>query len=323
MLSIIIPVYKNAESIPDLLDVLGKLQHQIDMVLEVVFVIDGSPDNSYLLLKEHLPQVNFLSSILVLSRNFGSFAAIRTGLIEAKGQYLAVMAADLQEPPQIILDFLKELKNKDVDVVLGERKERHDPLLSKIFSGIFWFLYRKLVHPETPPGGVDIFACKSTFRDHLITLDESNSSLIGLLFWLGFRRSYVPYSRLARKYGKSGWSFRRKLRYLTNSLFSFTDLPIRLLTLLGGLGILTSFSFGLILFMMKLLGLVNIPGYTVIVLISLFSMALNMFSLGMIGSYVWRTFENTKKRPQAVVMLREAYNYDKQQTIFYSSACPV
>lgn len=308
--SLIIPIYKNAESLPDLLKIISELQQQLDAKLEVIFVIDGSPDNSYLYLREHLTQTNFRSTILVLSRNFGSFAAIRAGLNVAKGDYFTVMAADLQEPPSLILEFFTALKSDEADVTLGMREKRNDPLLSRLSAKLFWFCYRRFVQKEVPIGGVDVFGCNRKFKDHLLRLDESNSSLIGLIFWLGFRRKLIPYVRLPRIHGKSAWSFHRKLRYLNDSVFSFSDLPIRLLIYLGSAGLTVSIIYGIIVLIARIFNLIQLPGYTTTLLIILFFIGLNALSLGIIGSYVWRTFENSKGRPLSVVMSTDTFHYE-------------
>jgi hypothetical protein len=155
-----------------------------------------------------------------------------------------------------------------------------------------------------PSGGVDVFGCNLAFRDQLVKLGESGSTLVGLLFWLGFRRKLIPYQRRARQHGRSAWTLARKLRYLVDSVFAFSDLPVRLLVGLGGAGLLFSLFFGLIVFIARISGLIPVPGYAATVLVISFFAGLNSLGLGIIGSYVWRAFENTKRRPQAVVMSR-------------------
>jgi len=141
--SIVIPVYKNEQNIPRLLTVLENLNQKLDKNLECVFVVDGSPDKSFEILKQNLPSANYQSQLLLHSRNFGSFPAIRSGLNSAKGTYLAVMAADLQEPPELILEFFKVLGSNEFDVTIGTRDSRNDPLITRIAASAFWFLYKK------------------------------------------------------------------------------------------------------------------------------------------------------------------------------------
>jgi glycosyltransferase involved in cell wall biosynthesis len=308
--SLIIPVYKNAESLPDLLQALNDLYIKLDKKLEVIFVVDGSPDNSHAILANQLPQMLFLSTLLELSRNFGSFAAIRSGLEAAKGDYFAVMAADLQEPPELIETFFSVLKNDEADVVIGTRKQRNDPALSKLASQTFWFLYRKLIQKDIPAGGVDVFGCNRKFLSQLLSLNESHSNLVSLLFWLGYRRKFIPYARQTRQYGKSAWSLSKKLRYFSDSIFSFTDLPIRILMWLGGAGLIFSLFFAMFILAARIFNFITLPGYTTTLLILLFFTAFNAFCFGVIGSYVWRTFENSKARPLAIKMSQKSYNQE-------------
>lgn len=164
MISLVIPVYRNEGSIPDLLAAVSELNVRMDNTLEAVFVVDGSPDRCYDLLKEALPQQSFRSQLILLSRNFGAFMAVRTGLQFGKGDRFAVMAADLQEPPELVLEMNQVLCTKNIDVVVGVREAREDPLLSRLASQVFWGFYRRYVVPEIPPGGVDMFACIRHFE---------------------------------------------------------------------------------------------------------------------------------------------------------------
>ncbi|HEX4884336.1 MAG TPA: glycosyltransferase family 2 protein [Casimicrobiaceae bacterium] len=306
--SVVVPVYRNRESLPELLDQLEGLDRELGGRLEAVFVVDGSPDDSFAWLRDTLPTRRLRSTLIGLSRNFGSFAAIRAGMTEAAGPQFAVMAADLQDPPELVRGFFEVLDRDAADVVIGERTGRNDPWTTRLASDLFWRAYRRLVQPQIPVGGVDLFGCNQRFRDNLIALDELNSSLVGLVYWLGFRRASVPYERRPRPYGKSAWSWRRKLRYLADSVFSFSDLPIRLALLLGALGLAVSLVVGIAVLIAKFAGGIDVPGYAATMLIIVFFGALNMVGLGIIGAYTWRAFENTKRRPGFVIANRARYD---------------
>src|SRR6185369_8307223 len=145
--------------------------------------------------------------------------------------------ADLQEPPELVIEFARILRAGEADVCFGVRSRRSDPWLSELASGAFWGLYRRFVIHEMPPGGVDIFGCNRTVRDHLLALPEINTNLIALLFWLGFRRKFVSYHRRPRLEGRSAWTLSKKLKYCFDSIFNFTDLPVQWLL---GTGLATS-----------------------------------------------------------------------------------
>lgn len=302
--SVVIPVYKNEGSIAPLLQALDELAGRLDAPMETVFVVDGSPDASFARLEEGLRGVSFPSRLVLLSRNFGAFAAIRCGLAEANGDFIGVMAADLQEPPSLMLDFFKALSSKPLDVVFGQRLGRHDPGLSKLASNLFWKTYRRLVQPDVPEGGVDVFALTASFRDRLVALGEANSSLLGLLFWLGGRREFVGYTRLEREHGKSAWTIKKKVTYLLDSVFAFSDLPVRVLMGAGLVGLGVAVLLGLVVIVARIFGTYEVPGYAGSMLAILFFGALNTFGIGIVGNYAWRAYENTKQRPLNVVSLR-------------------
>jgi glycosyltransferase involved in cell wall biosynthesis len=304
---VVVPVYKNEGTIAALVEALGRLNDRLDGALEVVFVVDGSPDRCYELLQEYLPNCPFSAELVSLSRNFGSFAAVRMGLSVARGPYFAVMAADLQEPPELIEEFFRALSTEQIDITVGTRADRDDPLVTRVSSGLFWRLYRRLVQPDMPEGGIDVFGCNLAVRDALLALDESNSSLVGQVVWLGFRRKCVPYKRLARQVGKSAWTFRRKVRYMFDSIFSFTNLPLTLLLAMGAAGLAFSVVASMVVFLAWLRGGISVPGYTPVILVVLIAMFSQMLGLGVIGVYVWRTFENTKHRPSFIPMLRKSF----------------
>ena len=309
--ALVIPVYRNAATIPDLISAIEGIAAMHAGKFEAIFVVDGSPDDSIALLVRHLPVAQFTSRLIVLSRNFGSFAAIREGLRASSADMIAVMAADLQEPPDLIPRFLAVLASDEADVAFGERVERGDPWQSRIAAAMFWRLYQRFVQRDMPVGGVDVFAITSTVRDHLLTLESRHTSLVGQLVWLGFRRVGVPYTRRAREHGVSAWTLRKKIDYLLDSVFAFSDFPIRALTAVGGLGVVLCVVAGLTVLIARLIGDIAVPGYTPIMLLVLFFAALNLFGLGVIGSYVFRAFEAAKQRPGAVVMREIQYEGQK------------
>jgi glycosyltransferase involved in cell wall biosynthesis len=307
MLSLVIPVYNNAESLPRLSQELEGIATRLDDELEIVFVVDGAPDRSLDILRRHLPQWHLRTQLLELSRNFGSFAAIAAGLQRATGERMAVLAADLQEPPELVLEFNRRLKAGEADVVFGYRTRRADPLVSRLLSQTFWSVYRRLVVKDMPAGGVDVFGCTSQVRDRLVDLRESNTNLVALLLWLGFRRTFVPYERRPRQEGRTGWTVGRKLRYALDSVFSFTDLPIRILLSLGAIGTLAALTAGAVVLAAWALGRVPVLGYTPLMLVITFFGGLTALGLGMIGQYLWLALQNSRQRPNFIV--RSAWQF--------------
>jgi glycosyltransferase involved in cell wall biosynthesis len=296
--SLVVPVYNNAASIGALLETIEHIAASSTGEFEAIFVVDGSPDDSRKLLLRALAGGRIRARLVEHSRNFGAFSAIRTGMRSSRGRFIAVMAADLQEPPDLVIEFFARLARGGVDVLAGERVSRADR--GDRASKIYWRLYRRFVLSEIPPGGVDVFACTARVRDVVCSLEDVHTSLVAQLFWVGFRRELVPYDRLPRP-GESGWSLRRKFRYLSDSVFAFTDLPVRLLWIVGLVGIALGLIIGTIVLVARATGGITVPGYAATILILVFFLSLNSLGLGIIGSYVWRAYETIKRRPGAIV----------------------
>jgi polyisoprenyl-phosphate glycosyltransferase len=305
--SVVMPVYGNEATLPALIERLELMAHSLDAPMEAVFVVDGSPDGSLLVLRKLLPLSGLRAQLVSHSRNFGAFPAIRTGFAVARGDYIAAMAADLQEPPELVEKFFEHLSSGEYDVAVGTRTSRDDPVMSSLSSRAYWSLYRRWVFRDIPAGGVDIFGCTKAVAVRLVALDESHTSLVGLLYWLGFRRIDVPYRRIPRTDGKSGWSFRRKVRYFLDSVFSFSDMPITLLTAIGFIGGILTLLASLVVLITRLLGATGQPGYTPLMLVMLLSTFTILFAMGIVASYVWRTYENSKSRPVSVPMSHEVF----------------
>jgi glycosyltransferase involved in cell wall biosynthesis len=311
-----VPVYRNEATLAALVERLeglaDEIKEELGERLEVVFVVDGSPDGSFVLLKRLLSEERqFSSQLIALARNFGSFSAIRAGLAVAEGDFLAVMTADLQEPVSLARDFFRGLASGDYDIAIGVRTARDDPAGDMLAARIFWWLFRRLVQPEIPPGGVDVFGCTRKVASQLLRMEEAHTSLIGLIYWLGYRRLEVPYVRLPRQVGASGWGFWRKVRYLLDSIFSFTDLPITAIIVLGVFGVAVSAIWSIVVIAAWSAGKINVPGYTPLLLAIFFVTSMILIALGLVGSYVWRTYENSKGRPSAVPMMHERFDVDE------------
>ncbi|BEG76755.1 glycosyltransferase [Achromobacter denitrificans] len=299
--SLIIPVYRNAANVPSLVDAIVKMRERVGDGFEVVFVIDGSPDNSAELLMDAAKNFDFAYKIAFHSRNFGSFAAIRTGLGLATGKYLAVMAADLQEPPELIEMFFQILENDEADVVFGQRVARNDPFISRKLSELFWGVYRRYVVRDMPAGGVDIFACNRSVLDATLSIVEPNSSLIAQLFWVGFRRKFVPYTRRRREHGVSAWNLSRRFRYMMDSILAFSDLPIMIALWLGIMGCSISVVLSVVTAVARITGYIHEAGYASLFILIMFFGSLILMVQGILGCYTWRTAENTKRRPLSIV----------------------
>lgn len=299
--SLVVPIYMNEENIPTLLQAIEAMAARQGAGLEVIFVVDGSPDKSGELLLDARKTLSVPSKIIFHSRNFGSFTAIRTGLEYVSGEHIAVMAADLQEPPELIDQFFEKLQTLDADLVMGQRVGRDDPFFRKLASNLFWSAYRRFVLPEMPAGGVDVFACNKAVKDSVLSISEPNSSLIAQLFWVGYRREFVPYTRRKREHGTSAWDFRRRMRYMMDSVFSYSDAPLLAVLWIGLFGCMSSFLAGFTAVIGRLMGWIDVPGYVALLIATLFMGSSILATQGIIGIYIWRSLENSKRRPLRII----------------------
>jgi glycosyltransferase involved in cell wall biosynthesis len=314
MFSLIIPIYKNEANLPRLLDALNTLNSRMAGQFEVVFVVDGSPDRCHAILSQRLPQASFDSQLIALSRNFGSFSAIRAGLHAATGDFCGVMAADLQEPPELMEEFHRVLRAGEADICFGCRTGRSDPWLTELTSKLFWWIYRRLIVKEMPGGGVDVFGCTRAVRDHIAQFHELNTNLVALLFWVGFRRAYIPYQRQLRQEGKSAWTIRKKLKYCLDSIFNFTELPLLMLTYIGLTGMCVALLVAAVVLAARLIGEIAVPGYTPVVLAIMFFGGLSSLGLGIVGRYLWLTLENVRGRPAFIVQSASQFTAAQSRT---------
>lgn len=299
--SLILPVYKNEENIPELLRVIHDLAEKQGPGFEAVFVVDGSPDASGALLAQALADARFPSQLISMSRNFGSFAAVRTGLQYAKGDFCAVMTADLQEPAELICQFFETLEKDTADIVLGQRASREDRLLQKWLAGFYWYLHKWMVGNDIPEGGVDVFAVNKKVKKALLSMEEHNSSLLAQLFWAGYRRAVIPYRRQRRRGGRSAWTLGKRIRYAFDSVISHSDFALRLIFAAGLSGVAVSLLLALLFWGRTEPGGGGHSMTAVLSLVVLLTGSVLLTGQGILGCYLWRAFENTKKRPLSLV----------------------
>lgn len=299
-ISIIVPVYYNEENLLPLYNDLNeKVLQKIDIDYEIVFVDDGSKDNSYKVMTE-LAKLNDKIVTVKLSRNFGEHAAILAGLSKCTGDCAVRKAADLQEPSEMILSMLEKYKEGN-KVVLAVREDRDEPASQKMFSNLYAFLMRKFALPNYPKGGFDSFLIDRQVIDLLIEMKEKNTSLMGQVLWSGFQTATVPYTRLKRTIGKSRWTLSKKIKLVFDSLLGFSYFPIKFITGVGLVSFCSSIIWLLVVLYQKITGIINVEGYTSILILILMSFGIIMLSIGVLGEYMWRMFDATRNRPPFII----------------------
>ena len=298
--SVVVPVYFNAETLPSLIDRLRTVAAQVPCCeLEMVFVDDGSRDRSFAVLQEEAARDPRVRAIR-LSRNFGSNVAILAGLAHAQGDAIVVISADLQDPPEKIPEMVAAWRG-GVDVVMAAREAREDPWLSRTLANGFNTLFRKLAFRDFPPGGFDFMLISRRVSQLLVQMEEKNSYIFGQVMWVGFERSVVYYTRAAREAGRSRWTVMRKVKYFIDAFSAFSYLPIRMASVLGFLLAIAGLAYAAIILLLTLFGFVVEGGLAAIVVTVLVGSGAQLVILGMIGEYLWRVLEESRRRPLYIV----------------------
>ncbi|MCC6179035.1 MAG: glycosyltransferase family 2 protein [Chloroflexi bacterium] len=300
LVSIVVPVYYNTETLPTLLGRFRGIAAEMpDLDFEFVLTDDGSGDDSFAILQREAAEDGRVRA-LRLSRNFGSNAAILAGLTYARGDCCVIIAADLQDPPELIPDLIRSWQRGN-DVVLAARRERDDPFPSSAFAALFNRLFQKTVFPDFPTNGFDFLLISRRVRTLMVEMGERNSYIFGLVMWVGFQRDVLYYDRAARAAGRSRWTLTRKVKYFIDAFTAFSYLPVRAASALGFLLAFVGFGYAALIFVLRLIGLVEAPGFTAIIMVTLVLAGTQLVVTGLIGEYLWRVLEETRKRPMFLV----------------------
>ncbi len=301
-ISFIIPCYFNEQNIPittkELLN--NESLFPPDVVFEYVFIDDGSKDNTYAeLLKFHSAYPSKVK-IIKLAGNVGSYNAILAGMTYATGDCNVILAADLQDPPDMV-PKMYEYWQKGIKFVIANRTDREESFGQKIFSNTYHKLIKKLALKNVPPGGFDLVLFDQQLRDEVVKINEKNTNTIYLLSWLDYDFVNIPYTRKKREVGISRWTLKKKIKLFIDSFVSFSFFPIRAISVIGlALGII-AFLYGIFVLFAKLFGLVPISGWTSMMVVLLIVSSFQMIALGIIGEYVWRGLDAARGRPNFVV----------------------
>ncbi len=301
-ISIIIPCYYNELNIPitskELITNEGLFP--ADVSFEYVMVDDGSKDNTLAELQKFKTAYPNKVTIVKLSGNFGSYNAIQAGMKYATGDCTVVIAADLQDPPELIVKMY-EYWQKGVKLVVANRDEREDHFSSRLFSEQYQKLMQRYALPNLPKGGFDFCLFDKQLREQVVELKENNTNSLYLLMWLNYDYVAIPYKRRNRAIGKSRWTLKKKIKLFIDSFVSFSHAPLRLITTTGLLLGLGSFIYAIFVIIARLSGLIALEGWTTMMVVFLLVSSFQMMALGIIGEYLWRNLEAGRKRPAYIV----------------------
>jgi dolichol-phosphate mannosyltransferase len=304
--SIVIPIYNEQQSFPALVKRLLSVMEQLDGPAEVVLVDDGSQDASYeLMAAAHHDDPRF--KVLQLSRNFGHQVAITAGMDAAAGQAVIVMDADLQDPPEVILEMVARW-HEGYDVVYAVRERREGETLFKRKSAtLFYGLQRRLAETDQPVEVGDFRLVDRKALNAFLQMRERNRYVRGMFSWVGFRQTAVPYARASREAGESKYPLRKMLRLAIDGLVGFSTAPLRFALMLGLFMAAASVLYGLIAISVKLAGLSIVPGYTSLLVAITFLSGVQLTVLGMVGQYVARIYDEARARP--LYLVRDARGF--------------
>ena len=298
-ISVIIPVYWNEDTLELLYDdlkekVLGRLEDY-----ELVFVDDGSGDNSWEIINKIKNRDDRVICVK-LSRNFGEHSALLAGLSVCTGDCAVTKQADLQEDSEIILEMYESWK-KGNKVVLAVREERDDSFATKFFAGLYYKLMQKFANKNMPSGGCDCYLLDRQVIEVLLKLDEKNSSLTLQVLWVGFKTDKIYFHRREREIGKGRWTFAKKFKLVLDSMISFSYVPIRMMWIIGILFFAFSVIMGIEVFVEWFTVGTPVAGWPSLMCVVLCSSGLILLMLGMLGEYIWRTFDAARKRPPFII----------------------
>jgi len=299
-LSLVIPVYNEAENLPLLVPAVdAALASLKDVELEFVFVDDGSQDETLARLRT-LAETDRRVRAVSFSRNFGSHAALRAGFQHCTGDVVAFIAADLQDPPELLVRLLEKWREGN-QVVWGSREKRDDPFFTTLFSKVYSSLMRRLALREMPASGVDVCLADRQVIDAVLAMAEKNTSVMGLIMWAGFRQTFVPYDRAARRHGHSKWTLAKKLKLFVDSFVSFSFFPIRLVSYLGLTVSALGFAYAMFIIARRLVVGTPMQGWPSLMVAVVTLSGLQLLMLGIVAEYLWRAFDEARKRPPYII----------------------
>jgi dolichol-phosphate mannosyltransferase len=300
--SVVVPVYHNAESLPLLFAELQKVEgqlHERDCAMELIFVDDGSGDESLIELMK-IKQQHPDTRVVKLTRNFGEGHALKVGMNYVTGDCTAWLSADLQEPPELVTKMTDQWLAGS-KFVIATRASRDDPPLTALFAGIYHWLVRKMISKDYPKGGFVMMLMDAALLPY-VRDSGKNVSLVLLAYSLGYKPAIVPYERRKRQHGKSRFTFAKKLTSFIDAILGNSVLPIRIVSLIGFIISLLSMAYASFIVIEAILGLrPGLPGFPTLVAFITFLLGLVIIILGIIGEYLWRIFDEVIRRPEAVV----------------------
>jgi len=299
-ISIVAPLYNEAETFPHLVERLNALMDSLSLMIEVVLIDDGSRDATPTLMRQ-LALLDARYHCLFLSRNHGHQLALTAGIAAARAtEALFVIDGDLQDPPELLPDFYAEMQN-GYDVVYAVRRKRKENVLKKAAYFLFYRLLKSISYVDIPLDSGDFALISRRVADVLIKMPEESRYLRGMRSWVGFRQKGFEYERDERVAGESKYSFKMLFGLAYNGIFNFSEFPIKFMTRTGAVAILISLVYFVVTVIKKLFFTEVIEGFTALLFVIILFSGVQLLALGIIGEYVLRIFFQAKNRPLFIV----------------------
>jgi glycosyltransferase involved in cell wall biosynthesis len=306
-LSLVIPMHNEAPVLAALFERLDETVGRLGLDLEIVCVDDGSRDDTLELLRERARRDRRIRAVS-LSRNFGKEAALTAGLEAAGGDMVVPLDADLQDPPELIAEFVR-LWEQGYDVIYGVRSDRSsDTALKRTTANLFYRVFNGVSDFPIPASTGDFRLMDRCVIEALRQLPERNRFMKGLFAWVGFKQVGVPYVRPARLAGETAWGYRKLFRFAVDGVTAFTTLPLRVWTLVGVGAAVVALLTAIGLIVRVLIVGRDVPGYASLMVVVLFAFALQMIALGVMGEYIGRMYQEVKGRPTYLVKDRIGFD---------------
>lgn len=299
LLSIVVPCFNEEDSVEIFFKEIQKTLIKYDY--EIIFVNDGSRDNTLDVIKKlaiNNSNVKFIS----FSRNFGKESALYAGLKNATGDLICVMDVDLQDPPGLLPQMIETIETTDYDIVATRRVTRAgEPKIKSFFARLFYFLFNKISKMELVDGARDYRLMSRQVVDSILDLEEYNRFSKGLFQWVGFNTKWIEYENIERVAGETSWSFWGLFKYSIEGIVAFTTVPLSISTFFGIIFSIIAFILILIVVLKNLLFSDPVPGWTSTICIILLLGGIELFSIGILGKYLEKTYTETKNRPIFII----------------------
>lgn len=301
MLSLIIPCYNEKESLPIFYKEVTSVVQEMDCDYELLFVNDGSMDETLTILKTLAKQDQHVT-YLSFSRNFGKEAAMYAGFCNARGDYIAVMDADMQDPPSLLPQMVEILKSGQYDSVATRRADRTgEPPIRSWFARKFYHIINKISDADIVDGARDFRLMKREMADAIVSMSEYNRFSKGIFGWIGFRTCWLPYENVERVAGETKWNFWKLFKYAIDGIINFSQAPLSIASWFGIFMTFCSFLLLLAIVIRKAVFGDPVAGWASTVCVIIFIGGIQLFCLGIMGQYIAKTYLESKKRPHFII----------------------